>query len=144
MNDGAIMKIELDAAFVAYSPLGRGFLTGAIQKSSDLDPRDWRLTNPRFGKAALQSNLKLAEAVQDLAARKGCSPAQFALAWVLAQGNDMIPIPGTKRVRYLEDNMGALAVNLMPDDLKETDERIRGVSVAGDRYTPEMMAMVNR
>ena len=129
MNDGAIMKIELGAAFVAYSPLGRGFLTGAIQKSSDLDPRDWRLTNPRFGKAALQSNLKLAEAVKDLAAKKGCSPAQFALAWVLAQGNDMIPIPGTKRVRYLEDNMGALAVNLTPD---------------GDRYTLEMMAMVNR
>jgi aryl-alcohol dehydrogenase-like predicted oxidoreductase len=93
---------------------------------------------------SLQSNLKLAEAVKDLAAKKGCSPAQFALAWVLAQGNDMIPIPGTKRVRYLEDNMGALAVNLTPDDLKETDERIRGVSVAGDRYTPEMMATVNR
>jgi aryl-alcohol dehydrogenase-like predicted oxidoreductase len=135
---------ELGIAFVAYSPLGRGFLTGAIQKSSDLDPSDWRLTNPRFAEAALQSNLKLAEAVKDLAAKKGCSPAQFALAWVLAQGNDMIPIPGTKRVRYLEDNMGALAVNLTPDDLKETDERIRGVSVAGDRYTPEMMAIVNR
>src|SRR6201988_863497 len=118
---------ELGIAFVAYSPLGRGFLTGAIQKSSDLDPRDWRLTNPRFAEAALQSNLKLAEAVKDLAAKKGCSPAQFALAWILAQGNDMIPIPGTKRVRYLEDNMGALAVNLMPDDLKETDDRIRGV-----------------
>lgn len=135
---------ELGIAFVAYSPLGRGFLTGAIQKSSDLDPSDWRLTNPRFAEAALQSNLKLAEAVKDLAAKKGCSPAQFALAWVLAQGNDMIPIPGTKRVRYLEDNMGALAVNLTPDDLKETDERIRAVSVAGDRYTPEMMAMVTR
>jgi len=102
------------------------------------------LTNPRFAEAALQSNLKVVEAVKDLAAREGCSPAQFALAWVLAQGNDMIPIPGTKRVRYLEDNMGALAVNLTPDDLKETDERIRGVSVAGDRYTPEMMAIVNR
>jgi aryl-alcohol dehydrogenase-like predicted oxidoreductase len=102
------------------------------------------LTNPRFAEAALQSNLKLAEAVKDLAAKKGCSPAQFTLAWVLAQGNDMIPIPGTKRVRYLKDNMGALAVNLTPDDLKETDEGIRGVSVAGDRYTAEMMAMVNR
>src|SRR5260221_12109391 len=135
---------ELGIAFVAYSPLGRGFLTGAIQKSSDLDPSDWRLTNPRFAEAALQSNLKLAEAVKDLAAKKGCSPAQFALAWVLAQRNDMIPIPGTQLARYLEDNMGALAVNLTPDDVKETDERIRGVSVAGDRYTPEMMAMVNR
>jgi aryl-alcohol dehydrogenase-like predicted oxidoreductase len=102
------------------------------------------LGTPLSSDRSLQSNLKLAEAVKDLAARKGCSPAQFALAWVLAQGNDMIPIPGTKRVRYLKDNMGVLAVNLTPDDLKETDERIRGVSVADDRYTPEMMAMVNR
>src|SRR6266481_1793740 len=98
---------ELGIGFVSYSPLGRGFLAGAIQKVSDLDPTDWRRTNPRFAEAALQSNLKLAEAVKELAAKKGCSPAQFALARVLAQGNDMIPIPGTKRVRHLEDNMGA-------------------------------------
>ena len=80
------------------------------------------LGNSGISVSALQSNLKLAETVKDLAARKGCSAAQFALAWILAQGNDMISIPGTKRVRYLEDNMGALAVNLMPDDLKETDK----------------------
>ena len=88
---------ELGIAFVPYSPLGRGFLTGAIQKVSDLDPTDWRRTNPRFAEEALQANLALAEIVKDLAAKRGCTPAQFALAWVLAQGNDMIPIPGTKR-----------------------------------------------
>jgi aryl-alcohol dehydrogenase-like predicted oxidoreductase len=135
---------ELGIGFVPYSPLGRGFLTGAIQKVSDLDPTDWRLTNPRFAQEALQANLRLAEIVKDLAARKGCTPAQFALAWVLAQGNDMIPIPGTKRVRYLEDNMGALAVQLTDQDLKETDARFREVAVAGERYTPDMMAWVGR
>jgi len=134
---------ELGISFVPYSPLGRGFLTGAIQKMSDLDPTDWRRTNPRFAEEALQNNLKLAEAVKELAAKKGCTPAQFALAWVLAQGNDVIPIPGTKRVRYLEDNMGALAVQLTESDLKETDARFREIAVTGERYTPEMMALVN-
>jgi aryl-alcohol dehydrogenase-like predicted oxidoreductase len=134
---------ELGISFVPYSPLGRGFLTGAIQKVSDLDPTDWRRTNPRFAEEALQNNLKLAEAVKALAAKKGCTPAQFALAWVLAQGNDVIPIPGTKRVRYLEDNMGALAVQLTESDLEETDARFRQFAVAGERYTPEMMALVH-
>jgi aryl-alcohol dehydrogenase-like predicted oxidoreductase len=135
---------ELGTSFVPYSPLGRGFLTGAIQKVADLDPTDWRRTNPRFTEESLTSNLKLAEAVKELAAKKGCSPAQFALAWVLAQGNDMIPIPGTKRVRYLEDNMGALAVHLSESDLEETELRFREIAVVGERYTPEMMAMVSR
>jgi len=129
---------------VPYSPLGRGFLTGTIQKVADLDPTDWRRTNPRFTEESLQDNLKLAAAVKELAAKKGCSPARFALAWVLAQGNDVIPIPGTKRVRYLEDNMGALAVRLSESDLEETDVRFRQITVAGERYTPEMMAMVDR
>jgi aryl-alcohol dehydrogenase-like predicted oxidoreductase len=133
---------ELGIAFVPYSPLGRGFLTGAIQKVSDLDPTDWRRTNPRFAKEAFQANLGLAEIVKDLAGKKGCSPAQFALAWVLAQGNDVIPIPGTKRLRYLEDNMGALAVQLTQLDSKETEARFQKVTVAGDRYTPEMMALL--
>ena len=135
---------ELGISFVPYSPLGRGFLTGTIQKVADLDPTDWRRTNPRFTEESLQDNLKLAAAVKELAAKKGCSPAQFALAWVLAQGNDVIPIPGTKRVRYLEDNMGALAVRLSESDLEETDVRFRQITVAGERYTPEMMAMVDR
>jgi aryl-alcohol dehydrogenase-like predicted oxidoreductase len=134
---------ELGISFVPYSPLGRGFLTGAIQKLSDLDPTDWRRTNPRFAEEALQNNLELAEAVKEMAAKKGCTPAQFALAWVLAQGNDVIPIPGTKRLRYLEDNMGALAVQLSESDLKETEARFQELTVAGERYTPEMMALVD-
>jgi aryl-alcohol dehydrogenase-like predicted oxidoreductase len=135
---------ELGIAFVPYSPLGRGFLTGAIQKPSDLDPSDWRLTNPRFAQEAFENNLKLAEAVKKLAANKNCTPAQFALAWVLAQGNDMIPIPGTKRVKYLEDNMAALAVKLNETDLKETNETFGELKVAGERYTAEMMSTVHR
>jgi len=135
---------ELGVAFVPYSPLGRGFLTGSIQNPSDLDPSDWRLTNPRFAQEVFEANLKLAEAVKKLAAKKDCTPAQFALAWVLAQGNDMIPIPGTKRVKYLEDNMGALAVQLTEADLNETNETFGELKVAGERYTPEMMTMVHR
>jgi len=135
---------ELGVAFVPYSPLGRGFLTGSIQKLSDLDPSDWRLTNPRFAQEVFEANLKLAEAGKKLAAKKNCTPAQFALAWVLAQGNDMIPIPGTKRLKYLDDNMGALAVQLTEADLKETKETFGELKVAGERYTPEMMTMVHR
>src|ERR1700741_852224 len=135
---------ELGVAFVPYSPLGRGFLTGAIQKLSDLDPSDWRLTNPRFAQEVFEANLKLAEAVKKLAAKRNCTPAQFALAWVLAQGNDMIPIPGTKRLKYLDDNMGALAVQLTEADLTETNETFGELEVAGERYTPEMMTMVHR
>jgi aryl-alcohol dehydrogenase-like predicted oxidoreductase len=135
---------ELGISFVPYSPLGRGFLTGVIRKVSDLDPNDWRRTNPRFAEEALQNNLKLAAVVKELAAKKGCTPAQFALAWVLAQGNDVIPIPGTKRVRYLEDNMGALAVQLTESDLQETDVRFRQIGVVGERYAPDMMALVHR
>src|ERR1700741_3050463 len=135
---------ELGVAFVPYSPLGRGFLTGAIQKLSDLDPSDWRLTNPRFAQEVFEINLKLAEAVKKLAAKKNCTPAQFALAWVLAQGNDMIPIPGTKRLKYLDDNMGAVTVQLTEADLKETNETFGELEVAGERYTPEMMATVHR
>jgi aryl-alcohol dehydrogenase-like predicted oxidoreductase len=134
---------ELGIAFVPYSPLGRGFLTGAIQKPSDLDPSDWRLTNPRFAEEVFASNLKLAEAVKELAAKKQCTPAQFALGWVLAQGEDMIPIPGTKRLKYLEDNMGALAVQLTEADLKQTDVRLSEIKVAGERYAPDMMKLVH-
>jgi aryl-alcohol dehydrogenase-like predicted oxidoreductase len=135
---------ELGIAFVPYSPLGRGFLTGAIQKVSDLDPTDWRRTNPRFAEEALEANLGLAEAVKQLAAKKGCSPAQFALAWVLAQGNDIIPIPGTKRLRYLEDNMGALSVQLTKQNLRDTEAAFQDKTVAGERYAPDMMALVRQ
>jgi aryl-alcohol dehydrogenase-like predicted oxidoreductase len=135
---------ELGITFVPYSPLGRGFLTGAIQKLEDLDPTDWRRTNPRFGEKALQENLKLAAAVKELAKEKGATPAQLALAWVLAQGEDVVPIPGTKRVRYLEDNMGALQVNLTESDRKKIAERVAQFQIVGERYTPDMMALVQR
>jgi len=135
---------ELGITFVPYSPLGRGFLTGAIQKLEDLDPSDWRRTNPRFGEKALQENLKLAAAVKELAGEKGVTPAQLALAWVLAQGQDLIPIPGTKRLRYLEDNMGALRVNLTESDRKKISERVAQFQIVGERYTPDMMALVQR
>jgi len=136
---------ELGITFVPYSPLGRGFLTGTIQNLNDLDPGDWRRTNyPRFQEEALQANLKLAEAVKEIANEKGISPAQLALAWVLAQGQDMVPIPGTKRVRYLEDNMGALNVGLSEADLKKIAARLQQIEIVGERYTPQMMALVQR
>ena len=134
---------ELGITFVPYSPLGRGFLTGAIQKLEDLDETDWRRTNPRFGEQALKANLKLADAVKELAKKKGCTPAQLALAWVLAQGKNVVPIPGTKRLRYLEDNMGALRVELNSADLKEIREHVAKIPVTGERYAPEMMALVH-
>ena len=134
---------ELGITFVPYSPLGRGFLTGAIQKLEDLDATDWRRTNPRFGETALQANLKLVDTVKELAGKKGVIPAQFALAWVLAQGNDVIPIPGTKRVRYLDENMGAQDLTLTDSELKEISARLAPIEVFGERYTPEMMALVN-
>jgi len=135
---------ELGITFIPYSPLGRGFLTGAIQKLEDLDPTDWRRTNPRFGEKALQENLKLAATVKEIASEKGATPAQLALAWVLAQGTDVIPIPGTKRVRYLEENMGALNVALTESDRKKIGDRLAQFQVVGERYTPDMMALVQR
>jgi len=136
---------ELGITFVAYSPLGRGFLTGAIQKIDDLDPSDWRRKNyPRFAEEALEANLKLAEAVKELANARCITPAQLALAWVLAQGEDIVPIPGTKRVRYLEENMAARHVSLTADDLNIISARLSQVSIVGERYTAEMMALVQR
>ena len=134
---------ELCITFVPYSPLGRGFLTGTIQKVEDLPEGDWRRTNPRFAAEALRENVKLADAVKSLAAKKEATPAQLALAWVLAQGDDIVPIPGTKHVRYLEDNMGASGVELDADDLREIDEACAAHRVSGERYPKEMMAMVH-
>ncbi|MFZ0711196.1 MAG: aldo/keto reductase [Terrimicrobiaceae bacterium] len=135
---------ELGVGFVPYSPLGRGFLTGAIQKPSDLAADDWRHTNPRFQGEAFERNLQLAAHVKNLAQRKGCSPAQLALAWVLAQGEDIVPIPGTKRVRYLEDNLGALDVALTPDEITQMDHLFPPGVAQGERYAKPMMAMLNR
>jgi aryl-alcohol dehydrogenase-like predicted oxidoreductase len=135
---------ELGITFIPYSPLGRGFLTGAIQKLEDLDPSDYRRTHPRFGEKALQSNIKLADAVKELAAEKAVTPARLALAWVLSQGKDIVPIPGTKRVRYLEDNMGALNVVLTEVDRRNIAARLAQIQVVGERYTPEFMALTDR
>ena len=134
---------ELGITFVPYSPLGRGFLTGTIQNLNELDSSDWRRTNyPRFQEEALQANLKLAAAVRELAKEKSVTPAQLALAWVLAQGKDVVPIPGTKRVRYLEENMGALDVHLAAADVQKIASRLAEFQIVGERYTPQMMALV--
>lgn len=134
---------ELGITFVPYSPLGRGFLTGTIQNLNELDSSDWRRTNyPRFQEEALQANLKLARAVKELAKERGVTPAQLALAWVLAQGTDLVPIPGTKRVRYLDENMGALNVRLTAADLEKIAARLAEFQIVGERYTPQMMALV--
>jgi aryl-alcohol dehydrogenase-like predicted oxidoreductase len=135
---------ELGITFIPYSPLGRGFLTGAIQKLADLDASDWRRTNPRFGELALQENLKLAATVKELASEKGVTPAQLALAWVLSEGKDIVPIPGTKRVRFLNENMGALGVTLTESDRKNIVERLEEIEVVGERYAPDLMALSDR
>ena len=133
---------ELGMGFVPYSPLGRGFLTGAIQKPSDLAADDWRHTNPRFQQETMEQNQRLVEHVKTLAARKGCTPAQLALAWVLAQGEDVVPIPGTKRVKYLEDNLGAIEVALTPEEIQEIDRLFPVGVAAGERYADGGMKLV--
>ncbi len=126
---------EVGIGLVAYSPLGRGMLTGALAAGS-LDAGDFRATGyPRFMGAARDANLALVEALVDLAGEKGCTAGQLALAWVLAQGSDIVPIPGTKRVRYLEENTGALEVVLSADDLARIEAAVPADAVIGDRYT---------
>jgi aryl-alcohol dehydrogenase-like predicted oxidoreductase len=133
---------ELGIGFVAYSPLGRGFLTGAIQKPEDLAPDDFRRHNPRFQGENFARNLQVVERVRRIAREKGATPGQIALAWLLAQGPDIVPIPGTKRVTYLEENAQAAAIALTAEDLRHIDEASpRGVT-AGDRY-PDMSS-INR
>ena len=133
---------ELGVGFVAYSPLGRGFLTGQIQRFEDLAPDDYRRNSPRFQGENFQRNLDLVARIREIAASRKCTPAQLALAWVLAQGEDIVPIPGTKRRKYLEENVGGVDVELTPEDLRRIDEVApRGVA-AGERY-PDMSS-VNR
>jgi aryl-alcohol dehydrogenase-like predicted oxidoreductase len=128
---------ELGIGFVAYSPLGRGFLSGRFRSLGDLDPEDFRRNNPRFQGENFTRNLDLVERVQEIAAEKGVTAAQLALAWVLAQGSDIVPIPGTKRVAYLEENLGALDVELTGDDLARIEAAFpRGIT-SGERY-PDM------
>ena len=132
---------ELGIGLVAYSPLGRGFLSGRFRSASDLDADDWRRTQPRFRGENAERNLELASKVAGLAAEKGITPAQLALAWVLAQGDDIVPIPGTKRRSYLEQNAGALDVEMTADDLARVAEAIG--RPAGDRYDEAGMKSLN-
>lgn len=135
---------ELGVGLVPYSPLGRGFLTGQITSAADLDANDFRRRSPRFQGDNLGRNLALVEAVRLLAAAKGCTPAQLALAWVLAQGDDIVPIPGTKRVKYLEDNIGALDVRLDAADLASLDAAFPRDAAAGARYGVDAMGMLGK
>jgi aryl-alcohol dehydrogenase-like predicted oxidoreductase len=130
----------LGVTFVAYSTLGRGFLTGAIKRPEDLAADDVRRLSPRFQGESFEANLALVTKVNALAAEKGVSPAQLALAWVLAQGEDVVPIPGTKRRRYLEENLGALSVTLAPEDLAALDAIAPKGVAAGGRYAPQILA----
>jgi aryl-alcohol dehydrogenase-like predicted oxidoreductase len=134
---------ELGIGFVAYSPLGRGFLTGQFRKFEDLPADDYRRNSPRFQGENFQKNLDLVRRVEEIAREKKCKPSQLALAWVLAQGNDIVPIPGTKRRKYLEENFGALSVKLTKEDLRRIDEAFPPEAAAGERYPEHVMALVN-
>ena len=134
---------ELGIGFVPYSPLGRGFLTGKIRKADDLATNDWRRFGPRFQGENLERNLAIVDRLEALAQKRKCKAAQLALAWVLAQGEDLVPIPGTKRRSYLEENVAALEIALSPDDLAELN-RVAPVGVtSGERYPEAAMAALN-
>ena len=135
---------KLDIAFVAYSPLGRGFLTGTITKPDDFDADDFRRNNPRFQGENFARNLQLVHQVQTLAKEKGCTPAQLALAWVLAQGQDVVPIPGTRRRSRLDENLGALDVSLDQNELASIDRIFPPEAVAGARYAAAGMTHINK
>lgn len=134
---------ELGIGFVAYSPLGRGFLSGRFKKPEDLAADDYRRNNPRFQGENFSRNLALAGAVQAMAREKKCTPSQLALAWVLAQGEDVVPIPGTKRRRYIEENAKAIEVVLSPEELRRIDRAIPRNSASGLRYPEAGMKRVN-
>lgn len=143
-EDGILAACErLGVGFVPYSPLGRGFLTGEIRSPDDFDAGDWRRGNPRFQGEIFARNLALVDRVLALAAAKGVTPSQLALAWVLSQGPHIIPIPGTRRRRYLEDNAAAIGVHMTPDDLAAIDAAFPRSLDAGQRYPDAMMASLN-
>jgi len=135
---------ELGIGFVAYSPLGRGFLTGQLKRYEDFAPDDYRRMSPRFQGENFARNLAIVDRLKEFAARKGCTPAQLALAWVLAQGEDIVPIPGTKRRRYLDENLGALSVQLTRAELDAINAVFPPDAAAGLRYPAAMMEMLGR
>jgi len=135
---------QLGIAFVAYSPLGRGFLTGQFKKFEDFDKDDYRRNSPRFQGENFQKNLDLVAQVESLAKEKNCTASQLALAWLLAQGPDIIPIPGTKRRKFLEDNAGAANVKLSQADLQKIEDVAPHGAAAGARYPEVMMALINK
>ena len=142
-DDGVLATVrELGIGFVAYSPLGRGFLSGTIRSIDDLDENDFRRHSPRFQGENFEKNLELLARVREIATEKGATPSQLALAWVLAQGEDVVPIPGTKRRHYLDENIAALRIELDADDLTRIDAAAPAGSSAGDRYAD--MSTVNR
>ncbi|KAF2111439.1 NADP-dependent oxidoreductase domain-containing protein [Lophiotrema nucula] len=127
---------ELGIAVVAYSPLGRGFLTGQIRSPNDFENGDFRKFAPRYNQDNFPKNLKLVENLERIARKKGCTPGQLSLAWLLAQGDDIIPIPGTKKIKYLDENVGAINVRLSTDEIQQIRSEIERVEVVGDRYPP--------
>jgi len=133
----------LGVGFVAYSPLGRGFLTGQFKSFDDLAPDDYRRYSPRFQGENFDKNLELVKRIQEIAAERGCTASQLALAWVLAQGEDIVPIPGTKRRTYLEENLGALNIELTDEDLQRINDVAPQGVAAGTRYPEAMMSFVN-
>jgi aryl-alcohol dehydrogenase-like predicted oxidoreductase len=135
---------ELGITFVPYSPLGRGFLTGHYSDPSSLPEGDYRRNSPRFQDENLRRNIALADKVREIARRKNCTPAQLALAWLLAQGDDVVPIPGTKKISRLEENAGAASVHLTPQELSEIDQAFPPGAAAGPRYPEQAMKVVNR
>jgi aryl-alcohol dehydrogenase-like predicted oxidoreductase len=143
--EGELLKTcnELGIAFVAYSPLGRGFLTGQIKKFEDFEANDFRRTSPRFQGENFQKNLDLVKRLEILASKKGCTASQLALAWVMAQGDSIFPIPGTKRIKYLEENVGAVNVKFTKEELHEIDSIAPKGIAAGQRYAEGGMKFVN-
>jgi aryl-alcohol dehydrogenase-like predicted oxidoreductase len=135
---------ELGIGFVAYSPLGRGFLTGQFKTFDDLPADDYRRNAPRFQGENFQKNLDLVKKIEQLAAAKGCTPSQLALAWVLSQGQDTVPIPGTKRVAYLDDNLGAVNVSLTAAEMAQIDAILPAGAASGERYNAQAMQMIDR
>ncbi|SDD14285.1 Predicted oxidoreductase [Cupriavidus sp. YR651] len=135
---------QLGIGFVPYSPLGRGFLTGAIRTPEDFDADDYRKTNPRFMGDNFTRNLKLVDAVRELASARGCTPAQLALAWVLARGDHVVPIPGTRRIANLDDNLGALEVKLTARDMADIEAVFPAGAAAGTRYAEAVMGLLSR